>query len=181
MAPAEFHKHGVRFRFPRSWKLTEEPSRNETCITVAGPRTAFWSLTLFFDCPSPDDVTETVLEAFRDEYEDLDVYPAVVRLGSKPAVGADLEFVALDLTNSAFVRVCRTDRFTAVVLYQATDDELDEGLPVLEAITDSIEFESEGDWPDFAAREGSEESEDAAVDEDDSGDIDENERWVPVE
>ena len=188
--PAVFHKHGVRFEFPAGWSVTEDATPTEVCITVSGETASFWSLTLFFDRPSPEEVAETVVRAFCDEYDEVDVYPSTVDVGSQPAVGADLEFMALDLTNSAYVRVCRTNRFTAVVLYQGTDHELAEGLPELEAISSTIEFEQDDEWPDFEAREaedvagadhdedhdhdGRSHSHDDGEDEDDS---DESEGW----
>lgn len=151
--PAVFHKHGVRFEFPDDWTVTEDATSTEVCVTVSGEAASFWSITLFFDRPSPEDVAETVVRAFEDEYESVDVYPSNFEVGSVPAVGANLEFLALDLTNSAYVRVCRTQRFTAVVLYQGTDHELAEGLRDLESISSTIEFEQSEDWPDFEARE----------------------------
>ena len=167
---AVYQKHGARFQYPRGWTLTEEQSDQEVCITVNSPDTAFWSLTLFFDRPSPEDVAETVVRAFEDEYDSVDVYPTNSDVGSVPAVGADLEFLALDLTNSAYVRVCRTARFTAVVLYQGTDHELARGLPELEAISSTIEFEQSEDWPDFEARE----AEDVAGSDHDEDDQDDD-------
>lgn len=172
--PAVFQKHGVRFEYPTDWSVTEDATATEVCITVSNDTASFWSLTLFFDRPSAEDVAETVVRAFEDEYESVDVYPTNAEVGSVPAVGADLEFLALDLTNSAYVRVCRTARFTAVVLYQGTDHELACGLPELEAISSTIEFEQNEDWPDFEAREaedvaGSDHEEDEK-DEDLNGD-----------
>lgn len=150
---AVYHKHGARFQYPRSWSLSEEQAEQEVCITVSSPETAFWSLTLFFDGPSPEDVAETVVQAFQDEYEELDIYPEVASVGPHQAVALNLEFMTLDLMNSAFVRVCRTDQFTAVILYQGTDRELAESLDVLEAISTSLELESSEEWPDFENRE----------------------------
>lgn len=172
---AVFHKHGVRFEYPTDWSVTEDATATEVCITVSNDCASFWSLTLFFDRPSPEDVAETVVRAFEDEYESVDVYPTNADVGSVPAVGADLEFLALDLTNSAYVRVCRTGRFTAVVLYQGTDHELAKGLPELEAISSTIEFEQTEDWPDFESREAedaadSDHAEMNGTDEDDDDD-----------
>lgn len=164
---AVYQKHGVRFEFPPGWVLTEDGATTEVCITVASPQAAFWSITLFFDCPSPDEVSETVIRAFQDEYQDIDVYPTNVPVGGQPAVGADIEFIAFDLTNSAFVRVCRTNRFTAVVLYQGTDHELVNSLGDLETISESVEFDPDLDWPDFEAREAEAA---AAADSDDEED-----------
>jgi hypothetical protein len=156
--PETFDKHGIRFRFPDAWELTEETAENTISITVAPSAGLFWSVTLFFDGPSPDDVVETAVQAFGDEYPEHDVYNVPATLGPHRGIGADIEFVALDLVNSAFLRACRTERFTALVLYQGTDRDLEESLEVLEAISESLELDGgSGEWPDFAAREEDEE------------------------
>ena len=196
---AVYQKHGARFQYPRGWTLTEEPSDQEVCITVNSPDTAFWSLTLFFDGPSPDEVSETVIQAFQDEYEELDVYTESAFVGPHEAVGLHFEFMTLDLMNSAFVRICRTEQFTAVLLYQGTDQELEDSGDVLDAISASLEFDSSEEWPDFANRErdeddGEEEQPFEAeadqlearagaeiCDENDyEDDCDENEHWIPL-
>lgn len=153
--PASYENYGVRFRFPDDWELTEETAESAVCITVSSSPRLFWSLTLFFDGLSPDEVVETALRAFQDEYPELDVYPSPATLGEHSCVAADIEFVTLDLVNSAFVRSCRTDDFTALVLYQGTDRDLDASLEVLEAISASLELDARTaeEWPDFAARE----------------------------
>ena len=47
---------------------------------MRSPRTAFWTLTLFYDRPEPKEIIDTVLAAFHEEYDELDDYAARVRL-----------------------------------------------------------------------------------------------------
>jgi len=124
--------HGVRFRYPDDWDLTEQQTESNVTITVSSQETSFWSLTLFFDRLQPEQVLETALDAFRNEYDDIDVYPAETMLGRVGNLARDVEFVCLELINGAFLRVFRTGRFTAVVLYQGTDHELKETREMLE-------------------------------------------------
>lgn len=132
---------GLQFRPAESWQLSEEQSERELSLTLRpeGDSTAFWSLTLLFDRPDPQETLQSVLEAFEEEYEEIDIYPVEQRVARREASARDIEFVCLELTNSAYVRVFQTPRFTAVLLYQATDHEVDAFQPDFDAMTASIE------------------------------------------
>ena len=135
---ATYQFHGVKFRYPREWEIAEQQTEEQLSITVSSPLTAFWTLSLFPDCPEPDDVVETVLEAFQEEYTEMDDYPSKERVGKRPTIARDIDFVCLDVLNLARVRAFRTARFTALVLFQLTEAEQDETGPILEMITRSL-------------------------------------------
>lgn len=136
-----YSARGMLFRYPDDWMVGEESSENEIAITARpiDDSTAFWSLTLLADRPDPREALASVLEAFEEEYDDLDVYTADEPVARREALGRDLEFVCLELTNSAFVRVFQTAEATVVLLYQATDYELDTHEEALKEITASLE------------------------------------------
>ncbi len=135
----QYAAHGVTFSYPADWELTEQDRDIEITITVASPHTSFWTLTLFLDRPDPESVVETVLDAFREEYPDLDIYRSKARLCDCKTVSRDIEFFCLELVNSAWVRAFITDSFTALVLYQATDQELEWSRSLLEGMTKSLQ------------------------------------------
>ena len=135
---ATYQAHGVRFRYPGEWELSEQQDPEQLSITVASPATAFWTLSLFASCPDPEDVIETVLDAFREEYDELDEYPADEKVGRRAAIGRDIDFVCLDKLNLAAVRSFRTRQFTALVLFQLTEAEREEIEPILERMTASL-------------------------------------------
>jgi hypothetical protein len=137
--------HGVRFRYPDDWDLSEQQTVNEVTVTVSSRETSFWSLTLFFDRPQPEQVLQTAMDALRDEYEDIDVYPVETALCRISNLSRDVEFVCFELINSAFLREYRTARFTALVLYQATDHELQETRSVLEGISNTLQCDFDED------------------------------------
>lgn len=138
-----YSDHGVQFSYPADWELSEEKRDDETEITVASPNTAFWSLTLFYDRPEPEYVMETVLNAFREEYPELDVYESKARVCGKKAVARDIEFVCWELLNSAWARTFRTAKFTALVLCQGNDKELQGTDDILARITQSLRCDGE--------------------------------------
>jgi hypothetical protein len=138
-----YEGNGIRFRYPASWELVELEDGESTSITVASPETSFWSISLFRELPSPQQVVASAVEAFREEYDEVDVYPCEEKLGNRAGAARDVDFVCFELINSAFLRSFQTDRFTVLVLYQGFDGELAEMRPLLEAISASLTLEGE--------------------------------------
>jgi hypothetical protein len=135
--------HGVQFRYPDDWELSEQREGRQVSITVSSAATSFWTLSLFPDRPDPADIVEAVLDAFREEYEEMDIYPSRARLCQQPTISRDIDFVCLELLNSACVRAFRTSDLTVLVLYQGTERELAESGPIFEGITKSLACEGE--------------------------------------
>ena len=112
-------------------------------ISVQSDGTSFWTLMLLKSRPDPDQVLDTVVTAFEQDYEGVDVISAIDSLFGLPSLGSDLDFVCYDLVNSAVVRVCQTSEMTIMVLYQGTDHELDTTRPQLQAITASLQCDDD--------------------------------------
>jgi hypothetical protein len=140
-----FEGHGIRFEYPDDWILHEQSSPEELTLTVHSPDTSFWSLTLLFDRPEPRRVIDSVLDTFREEYSEIDVYPSDARLADQPTEACDLDFVCHDLIGSAFLRAVAGPDFTLLVLYQGADLELDDTQPLLEKVCRSLAWETESD------------------------------------
>jgi len=138
-----YEGHGISFRYPAYWELTEQEDEEATSITVASPETSFWSISLFHHGPPPQQVLDSAIEAFREEYDEVDVYASTARTGERAGVARDVDFVCFELINSAFLRSFQTDRFTVLVLYQGFDGELEITRPLLEAISASLAFAGE--------------------------------------
>jgi len=138
---AHYDHGGIRFRYPNDWTLTEQHHGDESVITVQSPETAFWSISIFRDRPFAEHVMESALDAFRDEYAEFDVYPSSQTIRGHDAVARDIEFVCLELLNSAFLRAFETDRATVLILYQANDSELESLRTVMEHISASLKLD----------------------------------------
>ena len=134
-----YEGHGIRFLYPESWELREQTDDQFASISVESPHTSSWSISLFLDNPTPEEVVGSAVETFRDEYDEVDVYPSQETLPGRPGVSRDLDFFCFELINSAFLRAFRTERFTALVLYQGFDGELETTRPLLESISNSLE------------------------------------------
>jgi hypothetical protein len=138
-----FEGHGIRFEYPEDWILHEQSSAEEITLTVQSPDSSFWSLTLMLDRPDPRRVLDTVLETFREEYSEIDIYPSEVRLGDQPTESCELDFVCHELIGSAFLRAVAAPDFTMLVLYQGADMELDDTQPLMEKINKSLLWDTD--------------------------------------
>lgn len=145
---ATYKSHGLSFRYPGDWQLSEEKDGDQIAITVSSPGTAFWTMSLFSGCPEPEDVIAAVLDAFHEEYTELDEYQAKVQLCKRPTVARDIDFVCLELLNSARARAFRTTECTVMVLYQWTEGEREDFEPILERITRSLSCTDGEEEPD---------------------------------
>src|ERR1700736_3598166 len=131
---AEFDEGGVRFRYPENWRLEREDTDAGWTVSVQSPGTAFLMVALREDLPSTESMAETALEALREDYPDLEADDCVESLAGQPAVGHDIRFFSLDLTNTCWTRSFYTPRGTVLVLCQANDLELAQNEAVLRAI-----------------------------------------------
>lgn len=138
MTAETYSRHGIRFDYPPEWEVQEQEQDNELLITVSSPATSFWTLGLFFDAPSPEHVLRTVINAFEEDYPELDAYQSQAVICGREAVARDLEFVCLEMLNGAWLRAVRMPSLTLLVMYQCTDYEREEFLPQLQGITQSL-------------------------------------------
>ena len=131
-----FHADGVRFQYPESWMLTREDGENGWIVTVQRSETAFFILRL--DDQMPDAAVQTVLDTLRSDYPELEAEEVRETIGGQSAVGHDIRFFSLDLTNTCCSRVLSCEMGTLLAMWQADDLELDEVEPIFRAICASL-------------------------------------------
>jgi len=134
--------HGMKFDYPAGWLVTEERSGEDLTLTAADEGVALWSVTLMPGRPDPKKVLKMALQAFEDEYNEVDVSEVGEVLSGHAAEGIDIDFVCLELLNVASLRSFITEDSTFLIMYQTTGDELDELTPVFEAMNRSFRCDS---------------------------------------
>jgi hypothetical protein len=140
---AQFDDEGIRFSYPENWRLERESSESGWTVSVQSPDTAFLLVSVDEDMPSTEQVAETALEALRTEYPDLEADECMDSVAGHPAIGHDIRFISLDLTNTCWTRSFYSGRRTVLVMWEANDLELDVNEPVLRAICASLEVDDE--------------------------------------
>ncbi len=138
-----FDEQGIRFQYPENWTLEREDTDSGWTVFVQSPSTAFLLLSFDKDMPTTEEVLKTALDALRSDYKDLDAEEQVETVAGQMALGYDIQFTSLDLTNTCWMRSFQTESATILLLWQATDLDLDEAEPVLRAICASLEVEEE--------------------------------------
>ena len=133
-----YERHGVTFEYPGYWELTEEAEDADILITVSGDTSCFWALRILHGCPRPDEVVNSCVEAFREEYDDMEVTDAGGVLAEMPAVCRELEFSCFELLNSVSLSSVRSSRMTLLAWWQGTDHELTDVRQILDRITQSV-------------------------------------------
>lgn len=137
--PARFDSLGISFQYPDNWTLDDADARlGRGSVTVYSPGGAFWSVTVHSDPIDPAEPVDAVVEAMREEYDELEVKKTSQCLAGHELIGYDLAFYCLDLTNTAHVRGLRTPQATYTVYCQAEDREYQQNERVFEAITVSF-------------------------------------------
>jgi hypothetical protein len=140
MAIGIFDDLGIRFEYPPTWEIDVSEDSPRTSVTVqssAGP--AFAMVTVDETRPAPEELADEALAALREEYPTLDAAPASETIDGHNAIGHDVEFLSLDMTNSCVIRCFRTPRRTVFVLTHWSDLEEDEPEHALAAVRRSLE------------------------------------------
>src|SRR5438552_3627052 len=143
--PKEFREGCLSFSYPDSWSLERQDSDNGWTVTLQSPGTAFLMLTLDNDYPDVNRVVDTVLDALRSEYPQLEADDNAEQIAGVWAFGHDINFISLDLTNTCWTRSFDTPDGTVLLMCQAADFELPQAEPILRAICASLNVEPELD------------------------------------
>lgn len=148
-----YDDHGIRFEYPEEWEVEVTDEDAITTVSLQSPEEAFAFVTVDESCPAPAEVADQALEAMREEYPGLDASPALETIGGHRAVGHDVEFISLDMTNTCAIRCFRTPRRTVLVFGQWSDLDADVNEPLIQGMRQTLtETDREGDG-DSAARE----------------------------
>ena len=132
MAIATYHHNGVRFDYPKGWELEVAGEDEVTTVSVHAPDgLAFALVTVDESRPEPAFVADEALAAMREEYPALEAAPALETIGGHKAVGHDVEFISLDLTNTCTIRCFRSLKRTVLLFEQWSDVEDEETTEAL--------------------------------------------------
>lgn len=135
---AVYQGHGVQFEYPEHWAIQEESGADQVTISVQSPGTTYWTLSLFEERPDPDQIVESVMSAYEEMYEELDVYEPDVQVLGVPVIARELDFVCLDLVSTASLIVFQSLKHTVLITFQGEDRELEKTRPLLELMTRSL-------------------------------------------
>ena len=143
--PKEFREGCLSLRYPDSWTMEREDGDSGWTVALFSPKpaTAFLILTLDTDFPDAGQMADTVLDTMRAEYPQLEADESAEQVAGQWAVGHDITFISLDLTNTCWTRSFDTPDGTALLLCQSADVDMPQQEPVLRAIVASLTVSEE--------------------------------------
>ena len=136
---AVFAGLGLSFDYPENWELDRgDALEGRQSVTVFSPGGGFFTVVVSEVDADPADLSESALNALREEYSDVEFDDAHQMVAGHQLAGHDVRFVYLDLTSTATVRTIQTSSATLLLFCQAEDDEYEEIRPVFDAMTQSL-------------------------------------------
>jgi hypothetical protein len=138
-----FEQDGISFHYPEDWKLEREENENGWTVLLQSPQTAFVTVTLDTNLPPAEQMVQETLEALRSDYPALEAEPCIEPMAGEMAIGHNINFFSLDLTNTCYTRSFYTAAGTVLVLCQTNDLELEEYEPVFRALWKTMRAEVE--------------------------------------
>jgi hypothetical protein len=138
---AQFDNGGIRFLYPENWRVDREDNADGWTVSVQSPQTAFMVLTVNEELPGTDEMLAAALEAMRADYPDLEAEDCVDSVAGLPAVGHDIRFTSLDLTNTCWTRSFHASAGTVLLLCQCNDLENEIHEKVLRAMCASLQVD----------------------------------------
>ena len=130
----------IRFAYPEGWTVDETESEDGPTISLQSPFSMFLFITLYDCSRTAQDVADQALGAMQEEYAEMDVEPAAEMIAERAAVGHDVNFFSLDLTNTCWIRALTASRHTVLLFAQANDLDLETAEPTLRAIFASLKL-----------------------------------------
>lgn len=134
-----YDREGVSLAYPQNWRLEEEQSEDASLqLSIMSPGAAFWTLAVYSGLHDLRGLADQALEALREEYPELEQHDAEETVADVSLVGHDVDFIYLDLANSASIRVCHHGESTMLLFSQAEYRESKTAGPVFQAIATSL-------------------------------------------
>jgi hypothetical protein len=140
-----FSEDGLSFDYPDEWTVEREDGPDGWNVSLQSPGTAFALVRLDRTLPVVEDVAATALEALREDYPALEATSAVESMAGEMAIGHDIEFISLDLTNACWTRCFYGPAGTVLVLCQVSDVDEADYEPALRALCASIRAGEDGE------------------------------------
>ena len=139
MSTATYDRSGLNFLYPENWKLVEDSmDAIPRTVVIQSPTGAFWSVDIHPFSVSREELIETVAQAMKEEYPEIESHPISEEILGSEAVGFDLFFCCLDFVVTSRIRALQVGHATYLLTYQAEDRDFQELGVVFEAMTVSL-------------------------------------------
>jgi hypothetical protein len=138
-----FTRGGVRIQYPLNWTVETDDDGPAWSANLVSKDTAFVLASLRPDAEHPAELADEALAVLKAEYKDLDADPVVENIAGQPAVGYDVDFLAVDTSVVSFIRGLNTPDGPMLLLAQVSEYDRERNEPLLRAVIASVQIEDE--------------------------------------
>lgn len=136
-----FERSGVAFQYPANWSFEIDEDAGDWLATLQTPGTALMTFAYRLDT-EPTELADETLEAFQDDYPELDSEIAIETLADRTALGHDIDFLTLDCPVMAKVRAVSIPSGALLIFWQFSDRDREHYEPLFQAVLKSLSIES---------------------------------------
>lgn len=130
----------IEFLYPEGWSVDESRTADGLTVSLQSPYSMFVFLNYYDDAMESQELADQALETMEQEYAELDADPISESIGGLPAVGYDVNFFSLDLTNSCWIRAISASDRTILIFAQTNDLDLEQGESAFRSICASLKI-----------------------------------------
>jgi hypothetical protein len=135
-----YHNAIIQFLYPENWELNESHNRDGLTVSLQSPYSMFLFLSYYNRPLAPDELADESLQTMAEEYPELDADPVAEMIADQPAVGHDVSFFSLDLTNTCWIRALSSGEHTLLIFAQTNDLDLEQGEQTFRGICGSLKI-----------------------------------------
>ena len=135
-----YHNKLFEFLYPDGWALDEARTGEGFTVSLQSPYSMFVLVSYYDAVLDPKKLADQALETMTEEYDELDSVPISVSIAKLPAVGHDVNFFSLDLTNTCWIRAFISGSHSVLIFAQTSDLDLERGELAFRGICASLKF-----------------------------------------
>jgi hypothetical protein len=136
-----YENPAIQFLYPENWELTESRNRDGLTVSLQSPYSMFLFLTYYERAVAADELADEALQTMSDEYPELDSDAVSERIADQPAVGHDVSFFSLDLTNTCWIRAFSAGGHSVLIFAQTSDLDLKRAEQAFRGVCASLKLD----------------------------------------
>ena len=138
-----FTRGSISIQYPLNWSVETDEDGSGWSANIVSKDTAFVLASLRPDAEHPAELADEALAVLKAEYKELDADPVVENIAGQPAVGYDVDFLAVDTSVVSFIRGLNTPDGPLLLLAQVSEYDRERNEPLLRAVLKSVQIADE--------------------------------------
>ena len=137
-----YHNTPIQFLYPENWQLNESRNRDGLTVSLQSSYSMFLFLNYYDRAVAPAELANEALQTMADEYPELDANPVAETIADQSAVGHDVSFFSLDLTNTCWIRAFSAGEHAVLIFAQTSDLDLERAEQAFRGVCASLKLDT---------------------------------------